>query len=168
LLKLLAVHLKSGCFQQKLTDDYATKRDREEGIETCHVLANQVPALEAWIDQNSAAGVDWVVIGDFNRRFEHPLEKSPIAREAGKTIAMFPELNDNDPPGAKLYRVTYNRRQIASCREGGPGSSQFIDHVIFGRFDAQSNRRDLVRAMADARTGAPRSRRALRSLCHWR
>ncbi len=129
LLYLLSVHLKSGCFDKKLTDDYATKRDREEGIETCHVLGQQVPALEAWIDQHTADGHDWMVIGDFNRRFDAPLEKSKTARdETGQTIAIFPELNDNEPPGAKLYRVTWGREQIDACREG---SRHFIDHVIF-------------------------------------
>jgi endonuclease/exonuclease/phosphatase family metal-dependent hydrolase len=92
------------------------------------VPANQVPALEAWIDKQTSAGNDWIVIGDFNRRLDAALEKSKTARQDGRTIAMFPELNDDDPPGAKLYRVTWGRRQIEACREA---SVLFIDHIIF-------------------------------------
>lgn len=56
-LRLLAVHLKSGCFQPGSKS------------EACPQLARQIPILSAWIDARQAEGVPFVVLGDFNRRF---------------------------------------------------------------------------------------------------
>lgn len=55
-LRVLAVHLKSGCFD-----------DGRKG-EACEQLAQQVPILGAWIDARQAEGGDFVILGDFNRR----------------------------------------------------------------------------------------------------
>jgi endonuclease/exonuclease/phosphatase family metal-dependent hydrolase len=60
-LRLLAVHLKSGC--------------REEALDTranpaCGTLALQVPHLRDWAGQREAEGVPFVLMGDFNRWME--------------------------------------------------------------------------------------------------
>ncbi len=56
-LRLLAVHLKTGCRQDALT---STRRQ-------CETLNRQLPALLGWIAQRQAEGVPYVVLGDFNR-----------------------------------------------------------------------------------------------------
>lgn len=58
-VRLLAVHLKSGCASG--TDNAA-----------CPVLFQQVPIVEAWIDARADEPVDAVVLGDFNRRLATP------------------------------------------------------------------------------------------------
>ncbi len=60
-LRLLAVHLKSGCRQKRLDDA------REP---SCRTLAGQLPHLQGWIAQRSAEGVPFVMMGDFNRWME--------------------------------------------------------------------------------------------------
>lgn len=55
-LRVLVVHLKSGCFD-----------DSRKG-EACEQLAQQIPILGAWIDARQAGGGDFVILGDFNRR----------------------------------------------------------------------------------------------------
>ncbi len=60
-LRLLAVHLKSGCRQGALTDT----RDP-----ACHTLGLQLPVLQAWIRAREAAGEAFVLMGDFNRWME--------------------------------------------------------------------------------------------------
>jgi endonuclease/exonuclease/phosphatase family metal-dependent hydrolase len=59
-LRVLAVHLKSGCW---------SAREASEGRAACDELARQVPVLAGWIAARRAEGVPFVVLGDFNRRF---------------------------------------------------------------------------------------------------
>lgn len=60
-LRLLAVHLKSGCNSDPLSS--STRR-------TCATLRQQVPALQGWIRQRREEVAPFVLMGDFNRRME--------------------------------------------------------------------------------------------------
>jgi len=57
-LRLLAVHLKQGCRQERLTDQ---KR------RACPILRGQLAVLRDWVAQRQAAGEAFVLMGDFNR-----------------------------------------------------------------------------------------------------
>ena len=57
-LRLLAIHLKTGCQRDRLAS--STRRQ-------CETLRGQLPVLEGWIAQRQAEGVPFVVLGDFNR-----------------------------------------------------------------------------------------------------
>ncbi|KAA5608864.1 hypothetical protein F1189_26990 [Rhodovastum atsumiense] len=57
-LRLLAVHLKQGCRQDRLTD---TRRV------ACPQLRAQLAVLQGWVAQRRAEGVPFVLMGDFNR-----------------------------------------------------------------------------------------------------
>lgn len=59
-LRLLAVHLKSGCFDRPLEDER----------QTCRLLRGQVPVLAAWLAAREREGVAYAIIGDFNRRLD--------------------------------------------------------------------------------------------------
>lgn len=58
-LRLLAVHLKSGCA-------------RGAEYEACPILFDQVPVLKQWIDARRAEGSAFAVLGDWNRRLALP------------------------------------------------------------------------------------------------
>ena len=60
-LRLLAVHLKSGCHGEP----FATSTRR-----TCATLRQQVPALQGWMRQRREEGAPFAILGDFNRRME--------------------------------------------------------------------------------------------------
>ncbi len=60
-LRLLAVHLKSGCWEGPLQ---ASAKD------ACIDLAAQLPVLQAWIAARRREGVPFLVLGDFNRRLK--------------------------------------------------------------------------------------------------
>ncbi|MFW5680869.1 MAG: endonuclease/exonuclease/phosphatase family protein [Pseudomonadota bacterium] len=79
-LDLLSIHLKSGCFEERIG---RTRYD-------CPILFAQAEALEAWLDDLSAAGRAVVVGGDFNRRLE--VEGDPI----------WAGLDDGDPVALHL------------------------------------------------------------------
>ena len=56
-LRLLDVHLKTGCHDKRLTDH----------SRNCATLARQVAPLGGWLAQRRAEGVPFVLLGDFNR-----------------------------------------------------------------------------------------------------
>jgi len=57
-LRVLAVHLKTGCRNQKLPNAH----DR-----SCLELRDQVPIVAAWIADRQKDGTPFIVLGDFNR-----------------------------------------------------------------------------------------------------
>jgi endonuclease/exonuclease/phosphatase family metal-dependent hydrolase len=61
LLRVLSVHLKSGCHGGSLEN--TTNPD-------CLTLAAQCAPLEAWIDTAAEQLVPFAILGDFNRRFD--------------------------------------------------------------------------------------------------
>jgi endonuclease/exonuclease/phosphatase family metal-dependent hydrolase len=101
-IRFLTVHLKSGCF------------DPTQSGSACTTLLRQVPVLEGWIDQAADEDMPFVVLGDFNRRFNLPGE--PI----------WAELDDGVPANADLLNVTTDRP--LSCRDNS--FTQFIDHIL--------------------------------------
>jgi endonuclease/exonuclease/phosphatase family metal-dependent hydrolase len=60
-LRLLNVHLKSGCPQQRLSNP---------GGRTCDTLRRQIAPLQGWIAQRREEGVPFIIMGDFNRRMD--------------------------------------------------------------------------------------------------
>ena len=60
-LRVLAVHLKTGCFDQRLSR--TTHR-------TCAELSAQIPPLQEWITARTADGVPFAILGDFNRHMD--------------------------------------------------------------------------------------------------
>jgi endonuclease/exonuclease/phosphatase family metal-dependent hydrolase len=98
-LRLLAVHLKSGCFSG------------DKG-EACQTLMRQVPVLERWIDARAQEGVRFAVLGDFNRR---------LAR-SGDIVWI--EIDDADPPNADLALA-----EGGAGPKCDPRYSEFIDHI---------------------------------------
>ena len=99
-LRLLAVHMKSGCASGQNGD-------------ACQILLRQVPILERWIDAAAGQGVRFAVLGDFNRR---------LAR-AGDPI--WADLDDATPANADLSLA-----EGATGPKCDPRFSEFIDHVV--------------------------------------
>ena len=118
-MQLLSVHLKSGCPSQLLSNR------RED----CQRLAEQVPVLERWIDAHAAQGTRFAVLGDFNRRLAR--ERHTARDRHGKLIAMWPELDDGDPPEADLTNVTSG--QLYRPCSLGERYDAFIDHIVLSR-----------------------------------
>lgn len=103
-LRLLAVHLKSGCNSGRTPTD-----------PDCPILFDQWPVLEAWVDQRARSGETFVVLGDWNRRL------------ASRGDAFFAELDDGDPTGADLALTSGDRP--ATCRAR---FREFIDFIVVG------------------------------------
>lgn len=99
-LRLLAVHLKSGCAAG-------------ESAAACPVLLRQSPVLEEWMEDRLAEPDRFVVLGDFNRRLGLSQDR------------LWADWNDDDPRGATF--VDAARGQGAAC---DPRYPDFIDHVV--------------------------------------
>jgi endonuclease/exonuclease/phosphatase family metal-dependent hydrolase len=103
-LRLLSVHLDSGCSDGALAD--ARSRD-------CAQLSRQTDVLARWIEARRREGVAFAILGDFNRRLG-PGEEMLRRLEAAAPLAA---------PGAGLSSPCW-----ADARGGRP----FIDHVLLG------------------------------------
>ena len=56
-LRLLAVHLKTGCWTKPLRSH----------LRACETLSEQLPVLQSWIAARRQEGIPFLVLGDFNR-----------------------------------------------------------------------------------------------------
>ena len=104
-IRLLAVHLKSGCFAGTLTGTMS---------QNCQRLATQIPLLEGWIDARAGQSTPLIVMGDFNRRFD----------AAGDHF--WPDIDDGNPAGLNLSRITQGR--VSGC--WGGEFPMYIDHIV--------------------------------------
>lgn len=105
-LRLLSVHLKSGCPGGRL----------DGAEEACRLLSDQRRALEVWVDARARDGGAFAVLGDFNRRFS---DRDPF----------WIDLDDADPPEADLVDAGFGRRP--PCWNGR--WRQYIDHIVLSR-----------------------------------
>ena len=129
-VRLLAVHLKSGCFDGKL--------DRR--FEPCARLRQQAPVVEAWIDQRVREGVAFAVLGDFNRHLDRDA-RYPAGPDEAAPFNLMQAWSDNDPPGAELLRATEGQPYLR-C-DADDHHSRYIDDILIDRKLAarNSNRR---------------------------
>ena len=104
-LRLLSIHLTSGCWGAENDDDPKDERN-------CTVLHGQIRQLKAWADARRADGSAFVILGDFNRRLAAPDDR------AWQTLS---------PPSAPLQLPTSDL--TAQC---DPRFTELIDHLVLG------------------------------------
>jgi len=107
-LRLLVVHLKSGC-----------SSGSKPGDEDCPVLFRQVPIVEAWIDRRQAEGAPFAILGDFNRRL------------GVSDIEVWRAWDDGDPGGLDLYIAAADVNDNPE-RPGCDNAKypDYIDHIV--------------------------------------
>lgn len=110
-LRLLSIHLKSGCARDALD----SKRP------SCAVLRTQVPILESWIDAQAAGHKPFAILGDFNRDL--------LNEPAGPTV--WGELDDAEPPAADLVNAAEGQT-FQNCTPSQTYSG-YIDYIVLGR-----------------------------------
>ena len=103
-LRVLSVHLKSGCWSAR--EDGQASRESD-----CETLREQMEALAYWVEDRREAGEAFVVAGDFNRRLAIPDDW---------VWALLTE----DAPALSLP----TEGRIARCDERIP---EYIDHLVF-------------------------------------
>ncbi len=106
-LRLLNVHLKSGCPAGPLYSDTN---------EPCSILHAQLAVVERWMEARAAEGLPFVVLGDFNRSLR---SHDPAWVDSSDGEPAESALTD---PGATA---------LADCWQ--LGWVDFIDHIFFSR-----------------------------------
>jgi endonuclease/exonuclease/phosphatase family metal-dependent hydrolase len=102
-IRLLVVHLKSGCASGNQSN-------------ACPTLTQQIPAVEGWIDTAARRPVRFAVLGDWNRQLAKPGDP------------FWAEIDDGDPRNADL-RLT-DEGISPKC---DPRYNTFIDHIVLDR-----------------------------------
>ncbi len=129
-VRLLTVHLKSGCFTGKL----------DRSFDPCAKLRRQVPVVEAWIDQRVREGVAFAVLGDFNRHLDKDA-RYPAGPDEAAPLNLMQAWSDNSPPGAELLRASEGQPYLP-C-DAADTHKQYIDDILIDRklADRNKNRR---------------------------
>ena len=124
-VRLLAVHMKSGCFDKALDQtsiaSMPNSNEKEVYAKTaCAELAKQAIPLEAWVDARAKEGVPFILLGDFNRRFV-----KDISLNFSEIQGLWQTINDE---GAEtLWAPTI----AAESKCWGGYYKDYIDHIIF-------------------------------------
>jgi endonuclease/exonuclease/phosphatase family metal-dependent hydrolase len=111
-MRLLALHLKSGC-------------SKGDSAEACSVLFNQAPVLKQWVKNRTKESVDFVMLGDWNRRMSLPDDQ------------LWKTLNADLPADARLVESSNGRK--ATCQERFP---DYIDYIVLSEGAAKRMRAD--------------------------
>ncbi len=117
-LRLLSVHLKSGCAREPL----------DSGRDACTDLARQAVALEAWIDFQARQGRRFAILGDFNRDLLREPQGTAPPREIRQ---VWSTIDDGDPPEADLTNALQGV-PFVGCAAGAPYRS-YIDFIVLSR-----------------------------------
>lgn len=104
-LRLLSVHLNAGCREGPM--------DASRGRE-CENLLRQSEVLARWIGERRREGVAFAVLGDFNRRMDHPRDEMTATLNAA----------------APLLRA--NEGASSPCWADARGGRPFISHILLG------------------------------------
>lgn len=126
-VRLLAVHLKSGCFDGRMDRHFSP----------CTRLQQQAPVVEAWIDQRVREGIDFAVLGDFNRQLERDARYGP-GPDKSAPVNLFQDWSDNDPPGAVLVRASEGQH-YQRC-DGADHHKHYIDDILISQSLAEKNK----------------------------
>ena len=123
-LRLLAIHLKSGCFDKKLDsasiDAMSNASKRDQKVKTaCIKLSKQLKPLEAWIDHRATGSTPFIVLGDFNRRFSQDL-----ALQHSEKSGLWQAIDDKN--NEDLWTPTLTRN--SDC--WGGYYKHYIDHIV--------------------------------------
>lgn len=126
---LLNVHLKSGCPVGRLDNT---------GNAACPALQQQVPALEQWIESQAAAGMPFLILGDWNRDLDQEVRRRFPARSDGSDPSgpidparlrnIYPEIDDGKPPASAMQVITVDRS--AAARRGCHAN---LDQLVMSR-----------------------------------
>jgi endonuclease/exonuclease/phosphatase family metal-dependent hydrolase len=110
-MRLLSVHLKSGCARDPI----------DSGKASCTELRRQIAPLEKWIDTQASGQKPFAVLGDFNR----DLQNEP----GGSTL--WADIDDANPDGSDLVN-TADGQKFQNCMTSQTFSG-FIDYIVLGR-----------------------------------
>lgn len=123
-MTILNLHMKSGCF----VDDYARAAQGDgRNKEACQTFAQQVPILDAWVEEQEKSGHPYMMLGDFNHRLSAPFNSVTLM------------LNENsDGSDSTLENTAAN---MLGCHPRYPAP---IDHIFVGNITEPGTTKEIV------------------------
>lgn len=126
-VRVLSVHLKSGCFDGRM----------DRAFNPCSKLQAQAPIIEQWIDARVREGVDFAIVGDFNRHLAKDA-RYPAGPDENAPVNLMQAWSDDAPKGAILLRATEGQRyEPCSAKDR---YKHYIDDVLISQSLAQKNK----------------------------
>lgn len=122
-LRLLSIHLNAGCREGPME----ASRGRE-----CENLVRQSEVLARWIAERRRENIAFAVLGDFNRRMDHPRDELTAMLNAA----------------APLLRA--NEGASSPCWADARGGRPFISHILLGGPAREWMQRGSLRVMVYA------------------
>ena len=126
-LTLLALHLKSGCFEYSLAkfsiDTMPSSNSKAEKKKlACTLLASQKKVLEKWQQQHQQSNKNaaYIMLGDFNRRFAKEISLAKTPQQG-----LWQGLNANSAEALWAPTTSLN----SQC--WGGYFKDYIDHIVF-------------------------------------
>jgi endonuclease/exonuclease/phosphatase family metal-dependent hydrolase len=123
-LTLLALHLKSGCFEYSLAKasievmPTGNSKAKKKKL-ACTLLASQKKVLEHWQQQSNKNNA-YIMLGDFNRRFAKEISLAKTPKQG-----LWQGLNDNAVGSLWAPTTSLN----SQC--WGGYFKDYIDHIVF-------------------------------------
>lgn len=127
-LRILSVHLISGCWDDLLSD----------ATEACQILNKQLPVLESWVKERGKQKTDFIIIGDFNRRMV-------------PTDEFWEKLEHDAIPKIDIVNATEGRK--SEC--WGGEYPYYLDHIILGNGASRFLKRDSFQQMLYSKDDEP-------------
>ena len=125
-LRLLSLHLKSGCTAFALDDDGDPNTSFQHPTDAdCTTLGKQIAPLDAWIDEHEEIGTPFIVLGDFNRAFDVNV----------RSDGLWKVIDDRQPEGSRLWRYPFQRP--GACWRGTP--HYHLNPIDFIVLDGKAN-----------------------------
>lgn len=123
-VRLLGVHLKSGCADGPLNRE---AREGREVREPCEKLSRQVPILARWALARESEGVPYAIAGDFNRRLDQDAQHGP-GSDLQRPRNLLAGINAVLPPQAPMVQATAGA-PYTRCTPGDRYKG-YIDNVL--------------------------------------
>jgi len=135
-LRILGVHLKTGCFTGPLFRDlwdgppFQFQHD-DHADNPCKTLARQMRPLRTWIARAAQQGTPFVIVGDFNRQIDADANH---AAEPDLFPVLTGTATETTTDDVMLARVPEGSVSIRGCWPEDDSSDQknAIDYLIFG------------------------------------
>ncbi|MER8824385.1 MULTISPECIES: hypothetical protein [unclassified Mesorhizobium] len=136
-LRVLVVHLKSGCFDDRVDRKFFT---RDPALDppakfACDTLGRQMFPLHKWIRAREDAGEAWMIVGDFNRRLD--LGGGRTQDEVWTALTAFAPnrdgLDQDNRPDTLMMRQPYKEASLCwlEKRNAMPASLAEQDEYFF-------------------------------------
>ena len=127
-IRLLAVHLKSGCFESPLDANsiagMPVNTTYEQDLKNaCSKLASQKAPLEYWVDTRAGESLPFILLGDFNRRLEVE-DNNGYDEEQGLWATI------DDPGAVNPYEDLTRINDNLTPKCWNAHFDHYIDHII--------------------------------------